>query len=59
MLRRERNFLIKELGIQPSQIKTVVGGLREWRTMELWIAQDREAARIVPYNLMTARRKSR
>lgn len=59
MLRRERDFLIKKLGIKPSQIKTVVGGLREWRTMELWIAQDREAARIIPYNRITARRKRR
>ena len=59
MLRRERAFLIKELGIKPTQIKTVVGGLREWRTMELWIAQDREAARIIPYNRSTARGKKR
>ena len=53
MLRRERNFLIKELRIKPSQIKTIAGGRREWRTMELWIAQDREAARIIPYNRVT------
>ena len=57
MLRRERNFLIKELGIKPSQIKTVVGGQREWRTMELWIARDREGARIIPSNNFIQRRK--
>ena len=59
MLSRERDFLIKELGIKPSQVKTVLGGRREWRTMELWIAQDLEAARIIPYNRITSRRKKR
>jgi hypothetical protein len=39
MLRTERNFLIKEFGIQPSRIKTIDGGYRDRRTMELWIAQ--------------------
>jgi len=39
MLRTERNFLIKELRINPSRIKTAVGGYRPSRTMELWIAQ--------------------
>jgi hypothetical protein len=39
MLRTERNFLIREFRIKPSRIKTVVGGYRELRTMELWIAQ--------------------
>jgi len=37
MLRTERNFLIKEFRLDPSRIKIVDGGYREWRTMELWI----------------------
>ena len=39
MLQTERNFLIKEFRIKPSRIKTIVGGYRASRTMELWIAQ--------------------
>ena len=39
MLRTERSFLIKEFRIAPSRIKTVDGGYRESRTMELWIGQ--------------------
>jgi hypothetical protein len=39
MLRTERNFLIKEFHIEPSRIKTVDGGYRPSRTMELWVAQ--------------------
>jgi len=47
MLRRERNFLIREFGIKPSRIKTIAGGYREWGTMELWIAQERGAVPII------------
>ena len=39
MLRTERNFLIKEFRIAPSRIKTIDGGYRQSRTMELWIAE--------------------
>jgi hypothetical protein len=39
MLRTERNFLIKEFRIDPSHIKTIDGGYRQSRTMELWLAQ--------------------
>jgi hypothetical protein len=39
MLRTERDFLIKEFHIEPSRIKTVDGGYRDWTTMELWLAQ--------------------
>ncbi len=39
MLRTERDFLIKEFRIAPSRIKTIDGGYRQSRTMELWIAQ--------------------
>ena len=39
MLRTERNFLIKEFHLEPSRIKSVDGGYRPARTMELWIAQ--------------------
>jgi hypothetical protein len=37
MLRRERDFLIEHYGIKPARIKTVNGGRRRWRGMELWI----------------------
>ena len=40
MLQTEKNFLVKKLGVKPSQIKTVDGGTRGWRTMELWIAES-------------------
>ena len=39
MLRTERNFLIREFHIEPSRLKTVDGGYRPSRTMELWIAE--------------------
>ena len=39
MLRTERNFLIKKFRISPARIKTIDGGYRQSRTMELWLAQ--------------------
>jgi hypothetical protein len=39
MLRTERNYLIKQFRIAPSRIKTIDGGYRPSRTMELWIAK--------------------
>ena len=47
MLRTERDFLLKEFGIKPTQMKTIDGGTREWRTMELWIAQSRKGVPII------------
>jgi len=44
MLRRERDFLIKQYGIKPARIKTVYGGRRKWRAMELWIVPPGEDA---------------
>jgi hypothetical protein len=46
-LTRERNFLVREFGIKRTRIKTIVGGYREWGTMELWIAQERGAVPII------------
>lgn len=57
MLRTERNFLIKEFRINPSRIKTVVGGYREWRTMELWIAQPGYRPIITSYRVGRVRSK--
>lgn len=57
MLAKERNFLIKEFGIKPSRIKTAVGGYREWRTMELWIAQRGYQPIITSYRVARTRRK--
>lgn len=59
MLRTERNFLLKEFGIKPTQVKTVDGGTREWRTMELWIAQSRGAVPIITSYRYSPRRKRR
>jgi len=56
MLRTERNFLIREFRIKPSRIKTVVGGYREWRTMELWIAQPGYRPIITSYRVGRVRR---
>lgn len=37
MLQTERNFLIRHFGIKASRLKTINGGYRKWRGMELWI----------------------
>lgn len=57
MLRDERNFLIKEFGIKPVRIKTIDGGYRERRTMELWIAQGRGAVPIITSFRYSPRRR--
>jgi hypothetical protein len=57
MLSRERNFLIKEFGIKRFRIKTIVGGYREWQTMELWIAQPGYRPIITSYRVGRVRRK--
>jgi hypothetical protein len=58
MLRTERNFLVQEFGIKPSRIKTIDGGSRRWRTMELWIAQSREDVPIITsYRYSPSRRR--
>jgi hypothetical protein len=59
MLRKERNFLISEFGIKPSRIKTIDGGYREWRTMELWITQEREDFPIITSYRYSPRRRRR
>lgn len=57
MLRTERNFLSQKFGIKPTQVKTIDGGTREWRTMELWIAQSREAVPIITSYRYSPRRR--
>lgn len=39
-LQRRRNFLMKEYGIKPGRLKTIVGGFRNERIIELWISHD-------------------
>lgn len=39
MLQTERDFLLREFRIEPRRLKTIDGGYRPSRTMELWIAQ--------------------
>lgn len=48
MLQTERNFLIKHFGLKPARIKTVNGGYRKWRAMELWIVPHGEYAPFAP-----------
>lgn len=59
MLRTERNFLIREFGIKPARIKTIDGGYREWRTMELWIAPKSEDVPIITSYRYSPRRRRR
>jgi hypothetical protein len=59
MLQTERNFLIREFGIKAAQIKTIDGGTREWRTMELWIAQSGGDVPIITSYRYVPRRKRR
>ena len=56
MLRTERNFLIKEFRIQPYRIKIVDGGSRDWRGMELWVAQPGYRPIITSYRVGHVRR---
>ena len=51
MLRTERNYLIKEFRINPSRIKTIDGGYRSSRTMELWIAKPGHRPIITSYRV--------
>ncbi len=58
MLQTERNFLVEKLGVKPSQLKTVDGGRREWRTMELWIAKSiNDVPIITSYRYLPRRRR--
>jgi hypothetical protein len=58
MLSKERNFLIKTFGIKPSRIRTIDGGYREWRTMELWIVRKGDYAPVITsYRISRKRRK--
>ena len=56
MLQTERNFLIKEFRINPSRIRTIDGGYREWRTMELWLAEPGYRPIITSYRVGRVRR---
>jgi len=59
MLRTERNFLLKKLGVKASQIKMIDGGTREWRTMELWIARSEKDVPIITSYRYSPRRRRR
>lgn len=56
MLRTEREFLIREFGIERRRIKTIDGGYRPSRTMELWIAAPRYRPIITSYRIGGIRR---
>ena len=58
MLAKERGFLIRRFGIKPSRIKTVDGGYREWRTMELWIVRRGDYTPVITsYSISRNRRR--
>jgi hypothetical protein len=44
MLKREKDFLVREYGIKASRIRTACGGYRKWRKMELWVVPPGEYA---------------
>ena len=46
-LNAQRNFLVKEFGIKPARLKTMVGGYRGSPVMELWISQEPGAAPMI------------
>jgi hypothetical protein len=52
MLRTERNFLIKKFRIDPARIKTIDGGYRQSRTMELWLAQPGHRPIVTSYRVV-------
>jgi hypothetical protein len=57
-LRRERNQLIKHFGITPGRLKTIEGGYRGSRVMELWISTEPGAVPIITsYRYLPQRRK--
>ena len=43
-LNGRRSFLVKEYGIKPARLKTIVGGYRGSQIVELWIAHEPGAA---------------
>lgn len=58
MLRTEKNFLTKKFGIEPSRIRTIDGGYRKWRTMELWIVPKGDPVPIITsYRIRQSRRR--
>ncbi|HEV7904960.1 MAG TPA: hypothetical protein VGO96_14045 [Pyrinomonadaceae bacterium] len=59
MLQTERNFLIKHFNIKPSRIKTINGGYRRWRGMELWIVPPGEPPPLSPPGSVSKRRRRR
>lgn len=59
MLQNEGNFLVKKLGVKPSQLKMIDGGTREWRTMELWIAQSAKDVPIITSYRYAPRKRRR
>jgi hypothetical protein len=54
MLRREKDFLVRHFGIKSSRIKTVDGGYRKWREMELWIVPPGEYAPFATIKTVTS-----
>ena len=54
-LRRERDYLIKQFGISPGRLRTIQGGVREMRTIELWVSQERGAVPIITSYRYSAR----
>jgi hypothetical protein len=58
MLLKERSFLINRFGIKPSRIRTIDGGYREWRTMELWVVRKGDYTPVITsYSISRNRRK--
>lgn len=56
MLSKERKFLYREFGIKPSRLRPILGGYREWATVELWIANGREVPIVTSYRYANRKR---
>ena len=59
MLQTESNFLVKKLGVKKSQVKTIDGGTRDWRTMELWIGKSIDDVPIITSYRYVPRKRRR
>jgi hypothetical protein len=59
MLQTERNFLIRHFGFKPSRIKTINGGYRKWRGVELWVVPHGEPPPFSPPGSVSKGRRRR
>lgn len=59
ILKAERDYLVKNFGISPSRIRTIDGGYRYFRQVELWMVPPGASAPIPTPNQFPKRRRRR